>query len=104
MSQRVMHVLSQYAPKVEVYSIDECFLDLTGMHKNVTTFCLDICAVVKQWTGIPVSIGISQTKTLAKLANRLAKQGHSKHGSVLEWSSIRDQDAVLETIVLSNHT
>ncbi|MGZ6518109.1 MAG: Y-family DNA polymerase, partial [Bacteroidia bacterium] len=59
MSQRVMHVLSGYAPRVEVYSIDECFLDFSGLSGDLTQYCQDICKTVKQWTGIPISIGIA---------------------------------------------
>jgi len=102
MSQRVMQVLSQYAPRIEVYSIDECFLDLTGFQADLTSYCVPICKVVKQWTGIPISIGIAPTKTLAKLANRLAKQGQSKHGSVLDWSSIDEADVILASIALDD--
>lgn len=97
MSQRVMHVLSGYAPKVEVYSIDECFLDLSGMPYDLTDYCLDICQTVKQWTGIPISIGIAPTKTLAKLANRLAKKGCSP---VLDWRTL--PSTVLESIPLDD--
>ncbi|QPK62913.1 Y-family DNA polymerase [Methylomonas sp. LL1] len=102
MSQRVMQVLASFAPRFEVYSIDECFLDFTGLPQNLTDYSLEICAVVKQWTGIPISIGIAPTKTLAKLANRLAKNGHSHMGPVLDWRAIADTDAVLKTISLDD--
>jgi DNA polymerase V len=85
-----------------VYSIDECFLDFTGLPQNLTDYSLEICSVVKQWTGIPISIGIAPTKTLAKLANRLAKNGHSKDGPVLDWRTIADSDAMLKTIALDD--
>ena len=101
MSQRVMHVLSGYAPRVEVYSIDECFLDFSGLPIDLTEYCQNICQTVKQWTGIPISIGIAPTKTLAKLANRLAKKGYSAHGSVLDWRTL-DADTVLENIPLDD--
>jgi DNA polymerase V len=102
MSQRVMQILASFAPHSEVYSIDECFLDLQGLPHNLTDYCLEICAMVKQWTGIPISIGIAPTKTLAKLANRLAKNGHSPNGPVLDWGSLPDSEAVLKTIALED--
>jgi len=74
MSERVMSVLATFAPGAEVYSIDECFLDLDGLAvPDLTAWCRGVRATVKRWTGIPVSVGIGPTKTLAKLANRLAK-------------------------------
>jgi DNA polymerase V len=78
MSQRVMTTLSQFAPEVEVYSIDEAFLDLTGFqHKDLTEYGQEIRDRVLQWTKITVSIGIAPTKTLAKVANRVAKKSGS---------------------------
>jgi DNA polymerase V len=78
MSQRVMTTLSQFAPEVEVYSIDEAFLDLTGFqHKDLTEYGQQIRDRVLQWTKITVSIGIAPTKTLAKVANRVAKKSIS---------------------------
>jgi DNA polymerase V len=75
LSARVMTTLTQWAPAVEVYSIDEAFLDLTGISTNdLTRYGQTLRATIHQWTGIPVSIGIGPTKTLAKLANRLAKR------------------------------
>lgn len=74
MSRRVMDVLTSAVPAHEIYSIDECFLDLTGMPGDPLSFCYRLRATVRQWTGIPVSIGIGPTKTLAKLANKQAKQ------------------------------
>ena len=75
LSARVMMTLTQWAPTVEVYSIDEAFLDLTGISTDaLTPYGQTLRTTVHQWTGIPVSIGIAPTKTLAKLANRLAKR------------------------------
>jgi DNA polymerase V len=102
MSQRVMQILGSFAPRSEVYSIDECFLDFTGLAQNLTAYSLEICTIVKQWTGIPISIGIAPTKTLSKLANCLAKNGHSQMGPVLDWRTIADTDAVLKTIALDD--
>ena len=76
MSGRVMGVLADSVPDMEIYSIDEAFLDLSSYtaHHNVIELAQQLRAKVKQWTGIPVSIGIGDTKTLAKLANRIAKK------------------------------
>ncbi len=102
LSNRVMQVISEFAPRVEVYSIDECFLDFTGLPQDLTEYSLQICKTVKQWTGIPISIGIAPTKTLAKLANRLAKKGYSANGEVLDWQTLSRPDEVLETIALDD--
>jgi DNA polymerase V len=70
-----MKVLSDYSPNVEVYSIDECFLDLSNFdYTDLNEYAKMIRQTVYQYTGIPVSIGIAKTKTLAKLANRYAKK------------------------------
>lgn len=84
MSGRVATVLADWAPAVEVYSIDECFLDVDQMAvPDLTEWCRDLRETVRRWTGIPVSVGIARTKTLAKLANRLAKKS-PKAGGVLD--------------------
>ncbi|MEW6238502.1 MAG: Y-family DNA polymerase [Candidatus Omnitrophota bacterium] len=75
MSQRVMSALAQFTPDLEIYSIDEAFLNLTGIPAgDAADYARRIRRVVKQWTGIPVSIGVAETKTLAKIANRIAKK------------------------------
>src|SRR5262249_13050011 len=75
LSARVMTTLTQWASAVEVYSIDEAFLDLTGIATpDLTGYGQTLRATILQWIGIPVSIGIAPTKTLVKLANRLAKR------------------------------
>ena len=98
LSRRVMQVLAGCAPAMEVYSIDECFLGLAGMRRDLTAYGLEIARRVRRWTGIPVSIGIAPTKTLAKLANRLAKQGRSPAGPVLEWSRLAAPEEVLAAL------
>ncbi|MEM1282937.1 MAG: Y-family DNA polymerase [Chlamydiota bacterium] len=72
MSQRVMEVLEMNTPEVQVYSIDESFLDFDV--PNPIQEAKSLRATIKQWTGIPVSIGIAKTKTLAKVANHIAKK------------------------------
>jgi DNA polymerase V len=74
MSRRVMRILSSFTPSLEIYSIDEAFLGLQGF-ADVERHAYTIRNTVLQWTGLPVSIGIAPTKTLAKVANRLAKKG-----------------------------
>ena len=75
MSNRVMSILAHYSPCQEVYSIDECFLDLTSSpNSDLCQYGQDIREQVRQWTGLPVCVGISSTKTLAKLANHIAKK------------------------------
>jgi len=81
MSRRVFATLARFTPEVEIYSIDEAFLNLTGFEKdNVTAYGQRIRATVKQWTGIPVSIGIAETKTLAKVAGHVAKYSAKVEG------------------------
>lgn len=83
MSARVMSVLATFSPGIEVYSIDEAFLDLAGMPQgDLTGWCREVKATVQRWTGIPISVGIGPTKTLAKLANRLAKKSKKANGAL----------------------
>ena len=75
MSQRVRWVLEEFAPAVEVYSIDEAFLDLRGMDNiDFDAYAKEISAQCWKQTSIPVSVGIAPTKTLAKIASKLCKQ------------------------------
>ena len=74
MSRRVMQAFRLFSPDVEVYSIDEAFIKLDGLQgRNYETVMRQMREAVLQWTGIPVSIGVGSTKTLAKLANHYAK-------------------------------
>jgi len=83
LSARVMTTLTQWTPNVEVYSIDEAFLKLTVLPPDaLQEYGQMIRATIQQWTGIPVSIGLGSTKTLAKLANRLAKRSVEAQGVV----------------------
>ena len=82
MSSRVMETLSQFTPEMEVYSIDEAFLNLAGIPEDLTEYGRTMRKTVKQWTGIPVSIGIAHTKTLAKIANRIAKKSPKANGTL----------------------
>lgn len=85
-SDRVMRTLINFAPVVEVYSVDEAFLDLTGIQGNIEEYCKEIRETVLRNVGIPVSIGIASTKTLSKVANKIAKN-YDKLGGVFHLSS-----------------
>ncbi len=81
MSDRVMSTLATFCNRMEIYSIDEAYLDLHNMpHDNLFNVGINIRKTIKQHTGIPVSIGIAPTKTLAKMANRYAKKRFKKVG------------------------
>lgn len=73
MSGRVMSILADLAPELEVYSIDEAFVNLVGI-QEIRSFGAKIVNQVTRGTGIPVSLGIASTKTLAKVANKFAKK------------------------------
>ena len=96
MSQRVMDILSEFTPDFEIYSIDEAFLSLSGFKRcNLTDYGYSIRSKIKKWTGIPVSVGIAETKTLAKIANRIARKSE-KTGGVLDLTRSPYQDRALE--------
>lgn len=88
-SNRVMRLLSQYSPDQEIYSIDESFLDLTGMDgmSDLTSDAQTIRGTIKQCVGIPVCVGIATSKTLAKLANHVAKKQKQYH-SVCDFNAM----------------
>lgn len=98
MSARVMNILAQFTLDLEVYSIDEAFLELTRhQHEDVGVLAWRLRRTVQQWTGIPISIGIGATKTLAKLANRLAKRRSTTQG-IVDLSASPQQDDLLRTV------
>ncbi|MBA2367533.1 MAG: Y-family DNA polymerase [Candidatus Protochlamydia sp.] len=91
MSQRVMRTLAPFAPDLEIYSIDEAFFSLLDT-PSLYSDAAQIKQVVYQWTGIPVSIGIAGTKTLAKAANRYAKKYLPEKGCfIINDASIREK-------------
>jgi DNA polymerase V len=103
MSSRVMSVLEQYTPNAEIYSIDEAFLQFKGFDLfDLEEEGKKMRKQVRQWTGIPVSVGMAPSKALAKIANKIAKKFASKTGGVycidtedkrikaLKWTSIGD--------------
>ena len=102
MSNRFMQTLQQFSPRVEVYSIDEAFLDMTGMKPNLSEYGQVIKQTVKQWTGLPICVGFGNSKTLAKLANHCAKK-QAKWNGVCDLTSINDNElnAILEKLPVS---
>ena len=73
-SNRVMSILADTVPKIEIYSIDEAFLHLDGIpQEKVPQMCRDLVRKIRKWVGVPVSIGVAPTKTLAKIASHFAK-------------------------------
>ncbi|HSM98453.1 MAG TPA: Y-family DNA polymerase [Gallionella sp.] len=86
LSNRVMRLLSQYSPDQEVYSIDESFLDLTGI-PDLTEYAQTMRGTIRQCVGIPVCVGIATSKTLAKLANHVAKKQKQYH-SVCDFNAL----------------
>lgn len=93
MSARVMSILREEVPQIEVYSIDEAFLKLPGNFDEEMARALR--AKVFQWTGIPVCMGIGSTKLLAKLANRHAKKNKALTGGVFDLTRYWDPDGIL---------
>lgn len=89
LSDRVMMTLAQFTPEMQIYSVDEAFLNLNGFERRgLKAYATQIKTTVERTTGIPVSLGIAPTKTLAKVANRLAKK-NKIHAGVL---SLMDED------------
>ena len=82
MSNRVMSILATFCPMQEIYSIDECFLDLSGFDVDLKEYGLQMKERVYKWTGLPISIGIAPTKSLCKVATRVAKKFPQETNSV----------------------
>jgi len=84
MSSRMMATLAEMAPEIEVYSIDEAFLDMSGFGRfDLAAYATEMRRTVRRHTGIPISIGIGATKTLAKVASRMAKKNPASGGVVV---------------------
>ena len=103
LSNRVMTILEEEAPRVEVYSIDEAFMDLTGVNHvvDLLAFGKRVKTKVDQWTGITVGVGIAPTKTLAKLANHAAKK-YPATGSVVDLMDPDRQKRLLALVDVSD--
>ena len=101
-SQRVMEILSSFSPEIEIYSIDEAFLGFNGFKNyELNTYCKYMREKVKKWVGIPVSIGLSETKTLAKIANHLAKK-NPNYAGVCILKDKKTIDKALREIEINN--
>ncbi|MGY2132358.1 Y-family DNA polymerase [Hymenobacter sp. HD11105] len=104
MSRRVMGYLADVAPELEIYSIDEAFLNLAGMERwlgGLEAYGRRIRREIKQWTHIPTCVGIAPTKTLAKLANRIAKKNLDLDG-VLYLDSEERRQWALERVAVQD--
>ena len=101
MSARVMKVLSDFTPDLEIYSIDEAFLGMEGFGASLEVHARALRATVMQWTGIPVSVGIAPSKTLAKVANHIAKR-EQEHGGVVLLLNAAAQDNALTRLQLTD--
>lgn len=89
MSARMMNVLAEFSPEQEIYSIDECFLDLSKMmpQQALISYGKNIKERVYQYLGLPTCVGIGPSKTLAKLANHIAKK-NAQFGGVFAWAAL----------------
>ena len=99
-SRRVMRTLKRFNSDIEIYSIDEAFLDLSNFpNEEVENVGHEIRSIVLKWTGIPTSIGIAKTKTLSKVANHIAKK---KQSGVVNLIGINDIDPILEKVDIND--
>ena len=100
LSRRVMRTLKRFNSDIEVYSIDEAFMDLSNFSDNeVEQVGREIRETVLKWTGIPTSIGIAKTKTLSKVANHIAKK---KQSGVTSLIGIENLDPILEKVNIND--
>lgn len=98
LSRRVMQTVKSVAPDIEIYSIDECFAHLRGaLARNVDEVVREIRARVLKWTGLPISVGIGPTRTLAKIATRVAKNWPA-YGGIFDLSKSDRIDSILEWV------
>ncbi|WP_339907660.1 translesion error-prone DNA polymerase V subunit UmuC [Pseudomonas guineae] len=98
MSERVMSIIEARVPALEVYSVDEAFADLTGIPGSLDNLSRTLQSEIKQKTGIPVGIGIADTKTLAKLANHAAKRWQRQTGGVVDLRDPVRRDKLLKVM------
>ena len=100
MSERVMSILEDLAPRVERYSIDEAFCDLTRVSncRDLTDFGIEIRKTIRQCTRLEVGVGIAQTRTLAKLANHAAKKWLQRTGGVVDLSNPAHQRKLMAVL------
>lgn len=98
MSARTMQIIGDMSPSIQIYSVDEAFVDATGVTQPIE-FGAQIRSRIRQWVGLPVCVGFGSTKTRAKLANRVAKK-RPEHGGIfnLEALSRNQEDELLSKI------
>ena len=100
MSRRIKHMIRQFSPRVEDYSIDESFVDLSGLELiNLFNYVKNMRDKITQGSGIPVSIGVAATKTLSKIANRICKKKYRIVGVYIIDSEEKRIEALRATIV-----
>ena len=100
LSRRVMRTLKRFNADIEVYSIDEAFMDLSNFSDDeVLDIGQEIRSTVLQWTGIPTSIGIAKTKTLSKVANHIAKK---KKSGIASFIGVENIDPLLEKVEIND--
>ena len=100
LSRRVMRTLKRFNSDIEIYSIDEAFMDLSNFSdQEIEKVGKEIRGTVLQWTGIPTSIGIAKTKTLSKVANHIAKK---KQSGVTSLIGIDNLDPILEKVEIND--
>ena len=103
MSSRVMNILSKYTPNIEIYSIDEAFLEFKGFENyDLEQYGKEIRKIILKWTGIPVSIGFAPTKALAKVANRISKKFDNKTGGVYAIDSKQKREKALKWLKIED--
>ncbi len=91
LSDRMMEILGRFSPDQEIYSIDECFLGMAGFQAyDLLDYGQTIRQTVRQWIGIPVCVGFAETKTLAKLANHVAKKGLAGQEGVCDFGRLSE--------------
>ncbi len=100
LSRRVMRTLKRFNSDIEVYSIDEAFIDLSNFPDNeIEKVAQEIRSTVLQWTGIPTSIGVAKTKTLSKVANHIAKK---KQSGITSFIGVENIDPLLEKVDIND--
>ena len=103
MSSRVMNILSSYTPNIEIYSIDEAFLEFKGFNNyDLEQYGRDIRKKILKWIGIPVSIGIAPTKALAKVANKISKKFDSKTNGIYILDSEKKREKALKWLKIED--
>ena len=103
MSSRVMSILAKYTPNIEIYSIDEAFLEFKGFENyDLEKYGKEIRRTVLKWTGIPVSIGFARTKALAKVANRISKKFNNRTDGVYVITSKEKKDKALKWLKIED--